>query len=176
MVEPKTDFGTYIFSYADFPTQGILFRDISPLLASQVGMTAAIDRFEESLSCYNIDMIAGIESRGFLFSTLLAMRLKVGSIMIRKPGKLPGDLAFKKYELEYGSSELTLQKQAGLEERNVLIVDDLLATGGTLAAAKSLLVEQRANVTACAVVIELLALNGREKLDLPIVALKAYDD
>ena len=121
-------------------------------------------------------MIAGIESRGFLFSTLLAMRLKVGSLMIRKPGKLPGDLAFKKYDLEYGSSELTLQKQAGLEERNVLIVDDLLATGGTLSAAKSLLVEQRANVIACAVVIELLALNGREKLDLPIVALKAYDE
>jgi adenine phosphoribosyltransferase len=120
-VEPKTDFGTYISNYADFPTQGILFRDISPLLASQVGMTAAVDRFEESLSCYNIDMIAGIESRGFLFSTLLAMRLKVGSLMIRKPGKLPGDLAFKKYDLEYGSSELTLQKQAGLEERNVLI-------------------------------------------------------
>ena len=111
-MEPKTDFGTYISNYADFPTQGILFRDISPLLASQEGMTAAIDRFEESLSCYNIDMIAGIESRGFLFSTLLAMRLKVGSLMIRKPGKLPGDLAFKKYDLEYGSSELTLQKQA----------------------------------------------------------------
>ena len=176
MVESKTDFGTYIASYADFPTHGILFRDISPLLASHEGMTAAIDEFAESLSCYDIDIVAGIESRGFLFSTLLAMRLKVGSIMIRKPGKLPGDLAFKGYDLEYASSELNIQKQAGLRGRNVLIVDDLLATGGTLAAAKALLVEQRANVIACAVVIELLVLGGREKLALPIVALKAYDD
>ena len=176
MAKSKTDFGAYIASYADFPRSGILFRDISPLLASNEGMTRATDEFVELLSCYQIDAVAGIESRGFLFSTLLAMRLRVGSLMIRKPGKLPGDLAHKKHDLEYGSSELTVQKLATIENQNILIVDDLLATGGTLAAAIELLVAQHANVVACAVVIELLALGGREKLARPIVALESYND
>ena len=89
------DFDKYVRSYSDFPKAGILFRDISPLLASVTGMNSAIDQFEVQLSGIGVDLVAGIESRGFLFSTLLATRLGVGSIMIRKPGKLPGNLVME---------------------------------------------------------------------------------
>ena len=170
------DFGDYIASYPDFPKAGILFRDISPLLASAEGMAQAIDRFTAQLSDFDIDLIAGIESRGFLFSTLLASRLNIGSLMVRKPGKLPGRLVRAGYDLEYGTAELTIQKDAPIEGRSVLIIDDLLATGGTMVAAKTLLESCGAIVPACAVVIELAALGGRAALDMPLITLKAYDD
>ena len=170
------DFGNYIASYPNFPKAGILFRDISPLLASAEGMAKAIDQFAVQLSGVDIDLIAGIESRGFLFSTLLASRLNVGSMMVRKPGKLPGKLLRAGYDLEYGTSELTIQQDASIQGRSVLIIDDLLATGGTMIAAKTLLLSCGAIVPACAVVIELVALGGRAALDMPIITLKAYDD
>jgi adenine phosphoribosyltransferase len=170
------DFGDYIASYPDFPKAGILFRDISPLLASAEGMAQAIDRFTAQLSDFDIDLIAGIESRGFLFSTLLASRLNIGSLMVRKPGKLPGRLVQAGYDLEYGTAELTIQKDAPIEGRSVLIIDDLLATGGTMVAAKTLLESCGAIVPACAVVIELVALGGRAALDKPLITLKGYDD
>ena len=170
------DFGDYIASYPDFPKAGILFRDISPLLASAEGMAQAIDRFTAQLSDFDIDLIAGLESRGFLFSTLLASRLNIGSLMVRKPGKLPGRLVQAGYDLEYGTAELTIQKDAPIEGRSVLIIDDLLATGGTMVATKTLLESCGAIVPACAVVIELAALGGRAALDMPLITLKAYDD
>ena len=166
MAVGSIDFGDYIASYPDFPKAGILFRDISPLLASAEGMAHAIDQFAAQLSGFDIDLIAGIESRGFLFSTLLASRLNIGSLMVRKPGKLPGKLVRAGYDLEY----------APIEGRSVLIIDDLLATGGTMIAAKTLLESCGAIVPACAVVIELVALAGRAKLDVPLVTLKAYDE
>ena len=170
------DFGNYIASYPDFPKAGILFRDISPLLASAEGMAQAIDQFAAQLSGVDVDLIAGIESRGFLFSTLLASRLNIGSMMVRKPGKLPGKLLRAGYDLEYGTAELTIQQDAPIQGRSVLIIDDLLATGGTMIAAKTLLVSCGAIVPACAVVIELVALGGRAALDMPVITLKAYDD
>ena len=170
------DFGNYIASYPDFPKAGILFRDISPLLASAEGMAQAVDQFAAQLSSFEIDLIAGIESRGFLFSTLLASRLNIGSMMARKPGKLPGKLLRAGYDLEYGTAELTIQQDAPIQGRSVLIIDDLLATGGTMVAAKTLLESCGAIVPACAVVIELAALGGRAALDMPIITLKAYDD
>jgi len=170
------DFGNYIASYPDFPKAGILFRDISPLLASAEGMAQAIDQFATQLSSFEIDLIAGIESRGFLFSTLLASRLNIGSMMARKPGKLPGKLLRAGYDLEYGTAELTIQQDAPIQGRSVLIIDDLLATGGTMVAAKTLLESCGAIVPACAVVIELAALGGRAALDMPLITLKAYDD
>ena len=170
------DFGDYIASYPDFPKARILFRDISPLLASAEGMSQSIDRFTAQLSEFDIDLIAGIESRGFLFSTLLASRLNIGSLMVRKPGKLPGRLVRAGYDLEYGTAELTIQKDAPIEGRSVLIIDDLLATGGTMVAAKTLLESCGAIVPACAVVIELSALGGRAALDMPLITLKTYDD
>ena len=145
-------------------------------MASAEGMAQAIDRFTAQLSEFDIDLIAGIESRGFLFSTLLASRLNIGSLMVRKPGKLPGRLVRAGYDLEYGTAELTIQKDAPIEGRSVLIIDDLLATGGTMVAAKTLLESCGAIVPACAVVIELVALGGRAALDKPLFTLKGYDD
>ena len=140
------------------------------------GMAQVVDQFAAQLSGFDIDLIAGIESRGFLFSTLLASRLNIGSMMVRKPGKLPGMLVRAGYDLEYGTAELTIQQDAPIQGRSVLIIDDLLATGGTMGAAKTLLESCGAVVPACAVVIELVALGGRAALDLPLITLKAYDD
>ena len=176
MLAGSIDFGNYIASYPDFPKAGILFRDISPLLASAEGMAQAIDQFATQLSGVDIDLIAGIESRGFLFSTLLASRLNIGSMMVRKPGKLPGKLLRAGYDLEYGTAELTIQQDAPIQGRSVLIIDDLLATGGTMVAAKTLLELCGAIAPAGAVVIELVALGGRAALDMPLITLKAYDD
>ena len=170
------DFDKYIASYPDFPKPGILFRDISPLLASPKGMNCAIDQLAAQVAGLELDLVAGIESRGFLFSTPLAARLGIGSMMIRKPGKLPGNLVHESYDLEYGSAELTIQADAPVAGRSVLLVDDLMATGGTMMAAKSLLRSCEAVVPACVVVIELAALGGRAVLDVPLIALKVYDD
>ena len=170
-----TDFSKYISEYADFPKPGILFRDISPLLASPEGMRAAVTSFTDQLSHFSVDLIAGIESRGFLFSTLLAYRIGVGSIMIRKSGKLPGVLIKKNYALEYGETTLELQKESQLIGKSIILLDDLLATGGTIGAAKSLLEQCGAVVVACAVVVELRALKGRENVGLPVISLQSYD-
>ena len=170
------DFDKYIASYPDFPKPGILFRDISPLLASPKGMNCAIDQLAALVAGLELDLVAGIESRGFLFSTPLAARLGIGSMMIRKPGKLPGNLVHESYDLEYGSAELTIQADAPVAGRSVLLVDDLMATGGTMMAAKSLLRGCEAVVPACVVIIELAALGGRAVLDVPLISLKVYDD
>lgn len=170
------NFDKYIASYRDFPKPGILFRDISPLLASPKGMNCAIDQLAAQVAGLELDLVAGIESRGFLFSTPLAARLGIGSMMIRKPGKLPGNLVHESYDLEYGSAELTIQADAPVAGRSVLLVDDLMATGGTMMAAKSLLRGCEAVVPACVVIIELAALGGRAVLDVPLIALKVYDD
>ncbi len=170
------DFDKYITSYPDFPRQGILFRDISPLLASARGMNCAIDQLASQAAGFAPDLVAGIESRGFLFSTLLAARLGIGSMMIRKPGKLPGDLVDETYDLEYGSAVLTMQVDAPVAGRSVLLIDDLLATGGTMVAAKSLLIGCGAVVPACVVIIELAALGGRALLEVPLIALQVYDE
>ena len=159
-----------------FPMPGILFRDISPLLASAKGMNCAVDQLAAQVAGLELDLVAGIESRGFLFSTPLAARLGIGSMMIRKPGKLPGNLVHKRYDLEYGTAELTIQADAPVAGRSVLLVDDLMATGGTMMAAKSLLRACDAVVPACAVIVELAALGGRAILDVPLIALKVYDD
>ena len=170
------DFDKYITSYPNFPKPGILFRDISPLLASAEVMNFAIDKLAYEVAGLEPDLIAGIESRGFLFSTLLASRLGIGSMIIRKPGKLPGKLVDETYDLEYGSAALTMQADAPVANQSVLLIDDLLATGGTMVAAKSLLLHCEAVVPACVVIIELAALGGRAALDVPLIALQVYDE
>ena len=169
------DFDKYITVYPDFPRPGIFFRDISPLLASAIGMNCAIDQLASQVAGLTPDLVAGIESRGFLFSTLLAARLGIGSMMIRKPGKLPGKLVEETYDLEYGSAALNIQADASVGGRSVLLIDDLLATGGTMVAAKSLLRGRGAVVPACVVIVELAALGGRALLDVPLIALQIYD-
>ena len=129
----------------------------------------------KEINSYEIDLIAGIDSRGFLFSTILAHQLNVGSIMIRKTNKLPGNVIEKKYELEYGYSILTLQKKRNLNGKNLLIVDDLLATGGTLKCAEELISEVGGNVVLTGVAIELNALKGREKIKSDFFSVLSYD-
>ena len=123
-----------------------------------------------------VSTVVGIESRGFIFGSPLALKLGCPFVMVRKPGKLPWDTLSEEYDLEYGTAELTIQKDAPIEGRSVLIIDDLLATGGTMVAAKTLLESCGAIVPVCAVVIELVALGGRAGLDMPLITLKAYDD
>jgi adenine phosphoribosyltransferase len=165
----------YIAAYPDFPIEGILFRDISPLLASPDAMAAAVELFYEKLLPFQPEGFAGIESRGFLFSTLMAQRFGCGSFMLRKPGKLPGRLLTQSYALEYGKNELTMQADTPIAGKRIVLIDDLLATGGTVKAAKTLLESVGAEAVACAVVIHLEDLNGQDVIDMPLVALTAYD-
>ena len=165
----------FIDEIQDFPKKGILFRDISPLLEDRDAFKLLILKMIHQINNVKIDLIAGIESRGFLFSTILAHQLNIGSIMIRKPNKLPGNVIKKKYELEYGSSTLSLQKKRNLNGKNLLIVDDLLATGGTLKCAEELISEVGGNVVLTGVAIELNALKGREKIKSDFFSVLSYD-
>ena len=165
----------FIDEIQDFPKKGILFRDISPLLEDKDAFKLLILKMIHQINNVKIDLIAGIESRGFLFSTILAHQLNIGSIMIRKPNKLPGNVVKKKYELEYGSSTLSLQKKRNLNGKNLLIVDDLLATGGTLKCAEELISEVGGKVVLTGVAIELNALKGREKIKSNCFSVLNYD-
>jgi len=169
------DFGQWIDAYPDFPKSGILFRDISPLLANPMGMKLAKEKFCEVIDSWRADLIAGIDARGFLFSTLVADELGLGSLMVRKRGKLPGELISKNYELEYQENELAIQKNQDVGEKTVVVIDDLLATGGTVRCAKELLESQGAKVVGCIFVVELLSLNGNKEIDCPVFSLKKYD-
>ena len=168
------DLDKYINTTQNFPKKGILFRDISPLLANHKAITSVIDIFEEKAKSLNADLIVGIESRGFLFSTLLASRLSIGSLMIRKPGKLPGDLIEKSYSLEYGDSKLSIQKSKNIANKKVIIIDDLIATGGSLSCAELLINEAKAKVISCFFLIELLELNGSNLIESDIFSIKKY--
>ena len=172
-----TDFNIedYIAAYPDFPIEGILFRDISPILASYDAMSKAMDQFYDQLAPFKPEGFAGIESRGFLFSTLMADRFGCGSFMLRKPGKLPGDLVRESYALEYGKNELTMQANTPIKGKRIVLIDDLLATGGTVKAAKSLIQSVGGQAVACAVVIHLADLGGQDVIDMPLVALATYD-
>jgi|TARA_B110000444_G_scaffold259393_1_gene303031 adenine phosphoribosyltransferase len=164
----------YISNTEDFPRKGVLFKDISPLLQNHKAMSRVIDIFTSKALDLHADLIVGIESRGFLFSTLLASKLKIGSAMIRKPGKLPGNLIEKEYSLEYGNSSLSIQKSKDIANKRVIIIDDLIATGGTLACAESLLTEASAKVISCFALIELSELNGSNLVNSDIFSIKKY--
>jgi adenine phosphoribosyltransferase len=159
----------------DFPMPGILFRDVTPLLRDPRGLAQVVDAFAERYRGQGIDAVAGIESRGFIFGTPLALALGVGFVPIRKLGKLPADKISREYALEYGTNSLEVHRDAVRPGERVLLVDDLLATGGTARAAAELLEELGAQVVEAAFVIELAFLNGRAALDgRPAHALLAY--
>ena len=153
-----------IRSVPDFPKPGILFYDITTLLSNAEGLREAIDRLSEPYVNENIDLVLGIESRGFIFGTAVAERLGVGFIPVRKPGKLPASPVRIEYDLEYGSDALEMHADAIASGQRVLIVDDLLATGGTAAAVASLVKQQGATIVALAFLIELSFLDGRKQL------------
>jgi adenine phosphoribosyltransferase len=159
------DIREYIRDIADFPKPGILFKDITPLLAHPEAFQAALDRFEQLVSGYEIQTIAAAEARGFIFGAPLALRLGAGFVPIRKPGKLPYATIALEYQLEYGSDRLEVHSDAFGPGRRVLLVDDVLATGGTMRACRDLVQSTGAEVVACAFLIELSFLAGRAKLE-----------
>ena len=161
----------------DFPQPGILFRDITTLLNDPEGLRGTIDLLTEKCQSTNLvpDYVVGMESRGFIFATPLAYRLNAGFVPVRKSGKLPASVYSVAYDLEYGTDSLEIHQDAIAPGSRVLIVDDLLATGGTAKATTELLNKIEAQIIGCAFVIELTALKGREKLsDIPIVSLIEY--
>ena len=169
------DLKAHIRDIPDFPKPGILFRDITPLLSNPDALQYSIDFFAEQVADYQPDYIVGIESRGFMFGMPLAYKLGVGFAPVRKPGKLPAAVHSASYELEYGSDALELHQDAFPADSRVLIVDDLIATGGTAAATYDLVEKVGSTVVGFGFVIELLALEGRAKLpDVPITALMQY--
>jgi adenine phosphoribosyltransferase len=166
----------YIRDIPDFPKEGIIFKDISPLLGDAAALTASIDQLAEKLAGKQIDAVAGVEARGFIFGPLLAQRLGVGFVPVRKPGKLPAATVSKSYDLEYGQATIEIHTDAIKPGARVLVVDDLLATGGTAVAACSLLEELGGEIVACAFVVELSFLPGRAALEgHDVVSLIQYD-
>jgi adenine phosphoribosyltransferase len=165
----------HIRGIPDFPTPGILFYDISPLLAHPGAWQATVERLAEIVEEHEPDVLAGIESRGFLVAAPLALKLNKGFVMVRKKGKLPGPTLPYTYDLEYGSDTIEIQADAVEPGQKVFLVDDLLATGGTMNAAAQLLRSAKAEVTGAACIIELTFLNGRGNLDMPISTLITYD-
>lgn len=159
----------------NFPQPGIVFKDITPLLADPRAFHIVLDAMAERFVGEHIDAVVGIESRGFIFGGALAARLNASFVPVRKPGKLPYRTEKVSYSLEYGESELEMHRDSLAEGARVLIVDDLLATGGTAAAAAELVDRQGAIVAAFAFVIELDALDGRRRLEnTPIVSILNY--
>ncbi|MFT4040150.1 MAG: adenine phosphoribosyltransferase [Thermomicrobiales bacterium] len=162
-----------IVDVPDFPQPGILFRDVTPLLENGEGLRTAVDALAGSFS--GVDIVAGIESRGFIFGAPVAYALGVGMAPVRKVGKLPRATARADYALEYGTNTLEIHEDALRPGQRVLIIDDVLATGGTAAATADLVTRLGAEVAGIAVLIELTALDGRSKLgDLPVVSLLSY--
>lgn len=148
----------------DFPKEGILFKDITPLLKDSKALKEAIVKLADLFRDYEIDYVVGIEARGFLVGTPLAIELDKGFIPIRKPGKLPHDVLKISYELEYGKNEIEIHRDAIQPGDKVLLVDDLLATGGTTLAATKMINELGGEVVGCAFLLELAELSGREIL------------
>jgi len=159
------DLTKYVRDIPDFPKPGILFRDITPLLASPEAFGASIQRFADEYRDAKIDVIVAAEARGFIFAAPLALELGVAFTPIRKPGKLPFDKHSFNYELEYGTDTLEMHVDGVEAGQRVLVLDDLLATGGTVEACCKLLTEAKAEVVACAFFIELMALGGAKKLE-----------
>lgn len=162
---------SYIRDVPDFPKEGILFKDITPLLQSPDGLAKSIESLASVVDPSSYDLVVGIESRGFIFGTALAHHLGKGFVPVRKPGKLPWKTEAEEYELEYGTDKLEIHVDAFEPGPRALIVDDLLATGGTAAAALNLVRRVGGEPVACAFVIELGFLNGSDKLDVPVHAL-----
>lgn len=148
----------------DFPIPGILFRDITPLLGDAAGFKSMVDLFVNKYRGANIDYVVGIEARGYMLGAPVAYALGAGFVPVRKPGKLPGEKFTEEYALEYGTNTVEIHTDAVTRGKRVLVIDDLLATGGTMAATLRLLERLGAHIAGVAVLIELRALNGRAAL------------
>lgn len=159
---------SYIRNIPDFPKEGIMFKDITPMLKDKEAFNAAIEAIKDNYKDLDIDYIVGIEARGFIVGTPLSLAMNKGFIPIRKPGKLPAEKITASYDLEYGSNELELHRDAIDKGDKVLIIDDLLATGGTVKAACDLVEKLGGDIVSVGFLLELKDLDGRDKL-------KGYD-
>jgi len=169
------DLKDYIAAIPDFPKPGILFRDITPLLQNPEAFKRSIDIFLQHLQDKEIEAIAAIDARGFLFAGPLALRLDVPLLLVRKNGKLPGPTVQIEYDLEYGSNAIEMHSDSVLKGQRVLIIDDLLATGGTAAAAAKLIEKMSGVVVGLAFLIELEGLGGRDRIgSYPITSLLTF--
>lgn len=164
MADDDFDLTSLIRDIPDFPKPGILFKDITPLLADARGFRVAIDRLAEPFVGQHVDKVVGIESRGFFLGGPLALALGAGLVIVRKKGKLPWKTREVTYELEYGTDTVEMHVDAVAPGQRVLVVDDLVATGGTAAATVKLIREAGGEVVACTFLVELGALEGRSKL------------
>ena len=159
----------------DFPHPGVLFKDITPLLLDAAGLSLAVELMANPFRTAHVDLVVGAESRGFIFGTAIAQSLHCGFVPIRKPGKLPAATAKVDYALEYGTDTLEIHLDASKAGQRILLVDDLLATGGTMAACVELVEKTGAEILAAVFLIELGFLSGRKKLpDVPIHSVVAY--
>lgn len=154
----------YIRTIPDFPEPGIQYRDITTLLGNAEGLRAAIDAIASHYEDTRVSCVVGIEARGFIFGTAVAYKMGLGFVPLRKPGKLPGDVISMPYQLEYGEDELELHRDALGEADNVLLIDDLIATGGTAEAAVKLIRQSGATLGGCCFVVDLPDLGGIERL------------
>ena len=168
----------YVRSIPDFPEPGIIFRDITTVTQNPQGLQDAIDAMEKHIQWIEdeVDVIVGLESRGFIFGMPIARDLKKAFVPVRKKGKLPRETVSKKYDLEYGQAEIEMHTDAIKPGQKVLIVDDLIATGGTIEASIDLIEQLGGEVVGCLFLIELAGLNGREKLKgYPVESVVIYD-
>ena len=170
------DLKKYIDTHPDFPKPGILFYDISSLMVDKDIWQETINQFSTLVKKHNPEVLAGIESRGFIFASTIAYKLNCEVVMIRKKGKLPGQTISHTYKLEYGEDCLEIQKREDLKNKNVILIDDLLATGGTASAAIELLQKTSVNVSAFLTLIELTNLKGRENIAVQTESLLSFDE
>ena len=177
MTRPQIDLKALIRDVPDFPQPGILFRDITPLLQHPAAYRYVIDELTRRIEALAPDVIGGIESRGFLFGAPVAYRLSLPFVPVRKAGKLPSERMSVEFALEYGEGQLDIHKDALERGQTAVIIDDLLATGGTAAATAELVAMLGASVAAVAVVVELVGLGGRERLrGIHTLSLVRYDN
>ena len=169
------DLKEHIRAIPDFPKPGILFYDISTLLAHPEAWRATVETLAEAIRPHRPDLLVGIESRGFLVAAPLAYAIGCGFAMVRKKGKLPGATARFSYDLEYGTDTIEIQEHAISSGQRVIVVDDLLATGGTMQAAIALVRRQGGTVAAAACIIELAFLDGRRRISVPLTSMVVYD-
>ena len=170
------DFKDHIRAIPDFPKPGILFYDISTLLAHPLAWRAMIEELAAAIGPLRPDLLVGIESRGFLVAAPLAYALGSGFAMVRKQGKLPGPTVRFSYALEYGSDTIEIQEDAIAPGQRVVVLDDLIATGGTMQAAIELVQQRGGAVAGAACIIELSFLHGRERLAVPLTSMIVYDE